>query len=143
MHDHLAMQHVNSNEQVFNDLFSLVMRQCPIAFVELACKHLFAVLKDTMYILGCALVIFKYVEQSDKLVVVDKLSEQGYFPHGGIVNAVGHVLNRYQLVDTYLEHVGLHRNDLARLGVHTLMHFAVGPSAQHTQLCVVTEFGLA
>jgi hypothetical protein len=44
---------------------------------------------------------------------------------------------------SYLEHVRFHSDDQTRRGVHALVHLAVRTFAEHTELCVLAEFGLS
>jgi len=115
VHDHLPVQDIHRNQQVANDGPCLVDRQCCIAPVELISKHFLAELEDAVDVLGLALVVLQNVQEPDKLLVVDELSEQADLPHGGVVDPVRHIF----------EDIRLHRHDETSRSMHTLVHFTV------------------
>ena len=97
MHNHFSMQHVDSSQQLFQEISGLVDGERPVPAIEFVSEHLVAELKDAVDVFGLPLVVLEDVEQAHELLVVDELAKQGNFAHRGVVDSVGDVLNSASL----------------------------------------------
>ena len=86
------MQNVYSLQKLVSDRLDSwpVKRLRPLS--QLAEEGSFAELKDTVDEVLVAVDFFENVQKFDKVRVIRQLFEQRNFSHGGVVDAIGHIL---------------------------------------------------
>ena len=85
--------------------------------------------------------LLEHIEQPHEIWIVGQLLEYRDFPHGGVINTIGHILklNWSKISSTYLEQKCLQSHNRICWLVDGFEHFPVGPLSELSESPVLAK----